>query len=154
MIAYFSNLKEKYPFIPQFIRFFLVGILNTGIDFAVLNFLIYLTGKSSGIYFPIFKSISFIVAVTNSYFMNKHWTFKVSDLNAGNGTKINEFLKFLGIYIIGGGINVGVATYVVNYVSAPIGFSPVLWANVGAFFAVAFTLTWNYIGMKIFVFKK
>jgi len=152
MIAYFSNLKEKHPFIPQFIRFFFVGLLNTGIDFGVLNFLIYLTGKSSGIYFPVFKSISFIIAVTNSYFMNKHWTFK--SLDNINGTKASEFFKFFGVYIIGGGINVGVATYVVNYVSAPIGFSPVLWANVGAVFAAAFTLTWNFIGMKFFVFKK
>jgi len=154
MIAYLSNLKERHPFVPQFIRFFCVGLLNTTIDFAVLNFLIYLTGKSSGVYFPVFKSVSFIVAVTNSYFMNKYWTFKSFDNNANNSTKTGEFLKFLGIYIIGGGINVGVATYVVNYISAPIGFSPVLWANVGAFFAVAFTLTWNFIGLKFIVFKK
>ena len=152
MIAYFSNLKERHPFVPQFIRFFCVGLLNTGIDFAVLNLLIYLTGKSSGIYFPVFKSISFIVAVTNSYFMNKHWTFKAFD-NIGSA-RTSEFLKFLGIYIIGGGINVGVATYVVNYISAPAGFSPVLWANVGAVFAVVFTLTWNFVGLKFIVFKK
>ena len=149
MIASFNELKERHPFIPQFIRFFCVGLLNTGIDFGVLNLLIYLTGKTSGIYFPIFKSTSFIIAVTNSYFMNKYWTFKSSEVK-----KANEFLKFFGVNIIGWGINVGVATYIVNFVSAPTGFSPVLWANIGAFSAVAFTLIWNFIGMKFIVFKK
>ncbi len=149
MIARFNNLKERHPFVPQFMRFFCVGLLNTGIDFGVLNFLIFLTGKSSGIYFPIFKSISFVIAVTNSYFMNKHWTFKSSEI-----TRENEFFKFFGVNIIGWGINVGVATYIVNYIGAPAGFSPVLWANIGAFSAVAFTLVWNFIGMKFIVFKK
>lgn len=149
MLARFNSLKERHPFVPQFIRFLCVGFLNTGIDFGVLNTLIYLTGKSSGIYFPIFKSISFIIAVTNSYLMNKHWTFKSSE-----NERTGEFLKFFGVNIIGWGINVGVATYIVNYVSAPSGFSPVLWANIGAFSAVAFTLIWNFIGMKFIVFKK
>ena len=149
MIARLNNFKEKHPFVPQFIRFFCVGLLNTGIDFAVLDLLIYLTGKSNGIYFPIFKSTSFIIAVTNSYFMNKRWTFRSSDV-----TRSGEFLKFFGVNIIGWGINVGVATYVVNCVGAPAGFSPVLWANIGALSAVAFTLIWNFIGMKFFVFKK
>ncbi|MHB9019604.1 MAG: GtrA family protein [Minisyncoccota bacterium] len=149
MIARFNDLKERHPFIPQFIRFFCVGLLNTGIDFGVLNFLIFLTGKTSGIYFPIFKSISFIIAITNSYFMNKHWTFKSLD-NKSAG----EFLKFFGVNIVGWSINVGVSTYVVNFVAAPSGFSPVLWANIGAVSAVIFTLTWNFIGMKFIVFKK
>jgi len=151
MIAKFSNLKERYPFIPQFIRFFLVGAINTGIDFAVLNFLIYFTEKSSGVYYPVFKFISFMVAVTNSYFMNKYWTFRSNDTC---GMKPGEFLKFLGVYLVGAITNVGVATYVVNYVDAPVGFSPVLWANVGACFAVVFTLIWNFVGLKFFVFKK
>lgn len=149
MMASFNSFKERHPFVPQFIRFFCVGLLNTGIDFGVLNLLICSTGQSSGIYFPIFKSISFIVAVTNSYFMNKYWTFRSSE-----GKNAGEFLKFLGVNIIGWGINVGVATYVVNFVGAPIGVSPVLWANIGAISAVAFTLIWNFIGMKFIVFKK
>jgi putative flippase GtrA len=149
MLASFNSFKERHPFVPQFIRFFCVGSFNTVIDFTVLNFLIYVTGKTSGIYFPVFKSISFIIAVTNSYFMNKYWTFKSSD-----NAKAGEFMKFFGVNIVGWLINVGVATYVVNFVSAPAGISPVLWANIGAVSAVAFTLTWNFIGMKFIVFKK
>ena len=63
-------------------------------------------------------------------------------------------MKFLGVYLVGAMTNVGVATYVVNYISAPAGLSPVLWANIGACFAVVFTLTWNFVGLKFLVFKK
>jgi putative flippase GtrA len=149
MIAYLKNFKDRHPFVPQFIRFFCVGLINTAIDFTVLNSLIYLTGKSSGIYFPIFKSTSFIVSVTNSYLMNKRWTFKSLEAE-----KAKQFAKFIGINLIGWGINVGSASYVVNVIGAPDGFSPVLWANIGAVSATAITLFWNFTGMKFIVFKK
>jgi putative flippase GtrA len=145
----FARLSQKYPFLLQFSKFVIVGIINTGIDFAILNLLIFTTGKSSGIYYPIFKSISFTAAVINSYFMNKYWTFA----SHGNA-KAGEFFKFLIVNLIGLGINVGAASYVVNVIGAPIGFSPVLWANIGAVSAVIITLFWNFFGMKVFVFKK
>lgn len=149
MNNFISSISAKYPFILQFSKFFTVGIINTSIDFAVLNLFIFATGHSSGVYYPIFKSISFAVAVTNSYFMNKYWTFKSQE-----GAKAGEFAKFIGVNLVGWGINVGTASYVVNVVGAPAGFSPILWANIGAVSAVIITLFWNFIGMKFFVFKK
>jgi len=144
-----SGIKEKYPFLFQFSKFFIVGIINTSIDFAVLNLLIGITDKTSGVYYSVFKSISFIVAVTNSYFMNKYWTF-----SSHEGAKAGEFAKFITVNLIGWGINVGTASYVVNVLGAPAGISPVVWANIGAVSAVAITLFWNFFGMKFFVFKK
>ncbi len=142
-------IQEKYPFIPQFARFFLVGILNTAIDFGVLNLLMYISEKSSGFYYPLFKSISFLFAVTNSYFFNKHWTFKATEKdNAG------EFFKFTIINLIGWGLNVGTASYIVNIIGAPEGLSPILWGNFAAISATVVTLFWNFIGMKFLVFKK
>ncbi len=149
MIEYLNKLKEKYPFLLQFSKFLVVGFINTGIDFAVLNLLMYFTKETTGIYYSIFKSISFAVAVTNSYFMNKHWTF-----GSPEQAKASEFMKFLGVNIIGWGINVSTASYLVNIVGAPNGFSPVLWANIGAVSAVIVTLFWNFLGMKFFIFKK
>jgi len=152
MIAYFRELKNKHHAFTQFIKFFLVGAVNTGIDFWILNFLIYLTGKSSGIYYTIFKTVFFYNSRTNSYFMNKNWTFKTA--LAESPAKAKEFLKFVGVYFVGGAINVGVATYVVNCIKAPIGISPILWANIGACASVVFTLTWNFLGIKFIVFKR
>ncbi|MBZ1356258.1 MAG: GtrA family protein [Candidatus Nealsonbacteria bacterium] len=54
----------------------LIGTLNIFIDLGVLNFLIALTSITVSLYYTLFKSISLLVAATNSYFWNKHWTFK------------------------------------------------------------------------------
>jgi putative flippase GtrA len=142
-------IEEKYPAFLQFFKFVIVGVINTAIDFAVLNLLILFTSHSNGIYYSIFKSISFSVAVTNSYFMNKYWTF-----SSHESAKAGEFAKFIIVNIIGLGINVGAASYVVNIVGAPTGISPVVWANIGAISAIIITLFWNFFGMKVFVFKK
>ena len=149
MIKYIERLAEKHPSILQFPKFITVGVSNTIIDFGILNLLMYLTGETSGIFFSLFKSISFIVAVTNSYILNKHWTFKSS-----GETKNGEFLKFVVVNLIGCAINVSWASYVVNVIGAPAGISPMLWANIGAASAVVFTVSWNFIGAKFFVFKK
>lgn len=145
----FKILEEKYPYLLQFSKFIIVGVINTAIDFGVLNILIFVTGRSSGIYYSVFKSISFSIAVINSYFMNKYWTFSSHD-----SAKAGEFAKFLIVNLIGLGINVGAASYIVNIIGAPIGISPVLWANLGAISAVIVTLFWNFLGMKFLVFKK
>ena len=132
----------------QITKFVIVGGLNTFLDFAVLNFLIASTGIAVGLGFNFFKGISFLVAVTNSYFWNKYWTFE-------SGTKKElEFVQFLVVSAIGLFINVGVASFVVNSIGAPGGVSDALWANIGALIAVAASLVWNFLGYKFIVFRK
>ena len=59
----------------QFIKFGLVGISNTAVDwivyYVVAGFII--TAASAK---PTVKAISFLVAVINSYIWNTIWTFK------------------------------------------------------------------------------
>ena len=131
--------------IRQAVKFVLVGGLNTLIDLGVLNLLIFITGIASGSGYSIFKGISFTVAVINSYFLNKLWTFK------GTGRK---FLQFFIVSLIGFGINVGAASFIVNVIGAPVGMPASLWANIGAVSAVFITLFFNFIGSKYIVFKK
>ena len=91
-----------------------------------------------------------MVAVTNSYIWNKYWVFKASESGAGGG----EFVKFFLVNLVGFGINVGTASFIVNFIGVPAGISETLWANIGAVSAVFLTLFVNFIGMKFFVFKK
>src|SRR3989344_2662710 len=98
--------------IRQAIKFVLVGILNTLVDLGVLNLLIFASGIASGFGYSAFKGISFTVAVINSYFLNKFWTFKMRETE---GVK-REFAQFFIVSLIGFGINVGVASFVVNVV--------------------------------------
>ena len=142
----------------QFARFVVAGFLAAAIDFGVLNFLMFLTGLAVGLPFTIFKSISFIIAATNSYFVNKFWTFgnqKALDPAAFTEKKsaLKEYGQFLAVSTIGIIINVGVASIIVNGAGPQYGLEPKIWANLGAVAGAAIGLVWNFIGFKLIVFK-
>jgi putative flippase GtrA len=130
-------------------KFSAVGAFNTLLDGAVLNVLIYLTSIAYGLWYVVFKGLSFIVANISSYFWNKYWTFSAQ----GRATS-KEFGKFFAISAIGFLINIGVAGFIVNILGAPLGISHEKWANVGLVFATLASLIWNFLGYKFIVFKK
>jgi putative flippase GtrA len=145
-----QKLFLKFPILKQLIKFVIVGSINTGIDFAVLNIEMILTGITSGPGMLVLNSISFSVATTNSYFMNKRWTFEDKDAEK-SGVK---FSQFLAVSIVGIIINGGIVYLITSFTNPLFGLSPQLWANVAKLFATGISLIWNFIGYKFFVFKK
>lgn len=133
----------------QFIKFVFVGVLNTGIDFGILNLMIYLAGVSTGIYFILFKSVSFAVANINSYILNRSFVFASGEKRLGR-----EYGQFLSVSLVAIIINVGAASLVVNLIGPQFGLGPKIWANIGAAAGSATGLLWNFIGYKFVVFKK
>lgn len=129
----------------QVIKFVIVGVGNTLVDLSVLNLLIFLTNATSGVPFIFFKTISFLVAVTNSYIWNRRWTFR-SDKQV--------FIKFLLISAVGLLLNVGSASFLVNIVGPQFGLSAKIWANIGAACGTLVVMTWNFLGYKFVVFRK
>lgn len=145
-----SIVGKKVLAIYQMAKFVLVGALNTIVDFGVLNFLMWISGIYAGLFYSVFKGVSFLAASTNSYFWNKHWTFEKKE----EAFARQEYFNFLVIVGIGFLINVGIATFVVNIIGPQFGISKELWANVGAFVAILFAWVWNFTGAKFIVFKK
>lgn len=60
----------------QFIKFLIVGANNTALDFLILNILMKIFNTYRGSPLIFFNSLSFTIAVTNSYLLNRFWTFK------------------------------------------------------------------------------
>ena len=143
-------LSSWLSWIIQFVKFGISGGLSAMVDFGVLNLLIYLFGISAGIWYSVFKAISFLFGVTNSYLFNKNWTFKAND----KGQNPGEPVKFFLLSVISFIINVGIASFMVNIVGAPAGIEVKLWANIGAALAAIIVLFWNFIWMKFIVFKR
>lgn len=137
--------------IKQISKFIVVGIINTGIDFAVLNALMFSMKIYSGKWLILFNSISFAAAVINSYFLNKYWTFK-----AQNASELNtkQFSQFLIISIVGISINDAIVYGIATFTSPLFGFSPQIWTNTAKIFATLASMIWNFIGYKFIVFKK
>jgi len=146
-----QTIENKYgQVIGQFLRFVVVGFINTAINFIVLNFLSYLTGIKSGSNIIFLAAISFSVATSNSYFMNKRWAFK-DNSNYHTGRK---FTRFLLVSLVGLAINSGIVYFITTFFHPIFNLSATPWLNVGIVIATGVSLIWNFIGYKLFVFNK
>ena len=150
-LIYITNkLQPKWPSFFQFSKFCLVGTSNTSIDLGILNLLMFATNYDTGIYFTIFKTISILFAIINSYLWNKFWTFESREYSF----LLNQFFRFMIVIAVALVIDVGIATIFVSvYGDSEIVSSRIV-ANIGAILALAITTFWNFFGMKFFVFKK
>lgn len=148
-IAVGELIGKKIPIILQIMKFGMVGLANTAVDFGILNFLMAATGIFSGKDIFFLNSVSFIIAVIHSYFWNKFWTFSARKTEA---TK--EFLQFLIVSVVGLLINGGIVYMITTWLQPMFGVNEISWANAGKVAATAISLIWNFIGYKFIVFKK
>jgi len=135
--------------INQFSKFVVIGFMNTAIDFTILNLLMWWTGIYSGTSIILLNIISFSIAVFNSYFWNKYWTFR--DLDK---VEAKEFSQFILVTLIGLAINSSIVYGITTLISPMFGISPELWANLAKVAATGFSLIWNFIGYKFIVFNR
>ncbi len=142
-------LSRKFAIFEKFGKFAAVGTLNTVIDFGIVNAFIAATGIPHGWPFVGFKAVSFLVATTNSYFWNKFWTFQ-----SAAPVSAQEYARFAAFTLFGVGVNVAVASLVVNILPRPHGMIPEMWANVGVLAAVLVSFMVNFLNYNKFVFKK
>lgn len=143
-------LASLYKIFSQLIKFVEVGILNTFVDLGVLSLLMAAAGITGGIWYAVFKGLSFLTATFNSYLWNKIWTFQ----KEGFDESPREFSEFLMVSGIGLVINVSAASIVVNWLGPQFGLAAEVWGIIGAIIAAICGMSWNFLGYKFFVFKK
>lgn len=89
-----ARLREKYDRVArEAAKFGVVGAVNTVLDFAVLNLLVF------GLGVPTLRSkvVSTVVAATSSYLMNRHWTFRHRE----RGDVRREYVLFFALNAVG-----------------------------------------------------
>jgi len=129
----------------EFIRFGIVGFSNTVLDYGVMNILMWTLKINQGIGFVLIKLFSIILAVIISYYLNKWWTFRVQN------TSKQQFTQFLILSIITIGVNVVLASYLVDYVDLRL--NKYLWANIASFVGAIIAIALRYFGSR-HIFKK
>ncbi len=139
-------LGKLLPILWQMATFGLVGVLNTAIDFGILNFLSAYTGTTEGVKLIPIKTLAFSIALINSYFWNKGWVFE--------GKKKVSPITFIGVSTIGIVINVGAVYVLTKFVAPPAGINGALWLNIANVGATGLSLVWNYLGYRLVVFRK
>lgn len=151
-LSAFSMLRYLGKFwviLNYFSKFAAVGSFNALLNLGTLNLLMRATGISRGFYFTVFATIAFLVSATSSYLWNKFWTF-----GSTNPIFLKEYLHFVVFTIIGGIVNVSVASFLVNIVGAPAHIDLKTWANLAVVMATALSLMWNFFSYRYIVFSK
>ncbi|OGZ46594.1 MAG: hypothetical protein A3J54_00960 [Candidatus Ryanbacteria bacterium RIFCSPHIGHO2_02_FULL_45_13b] len=145
-----SKLFSHVTALKQLGRFGIVGLMNFCVDTGIVYTLQYYTGISLSDPRILYLFIaSGTVAIVNSYFWQRTWTFGEK---APPSTK--EFVGFLLVTLLSISINSGVAFWAGTFLlrldiiagSRVLGASKVI--------ATAVSLFWNFFGYKLFVFRK
>lgn len=144
IIAY--QIGKRLAILWQFSKFAEVGVLNTAIDFGILNLMIAVTGITSGPGIIPLNALALSCAVVNSYFWNRRWVF--------GSAKQGNFVVFFIVTIIGIAINSGIVFLVTTFVPKIWAIDNTLWANFAKVMATGISLFWNFAGYRLLVFKK
>lgn len=131
----------------KIIKFGLVGVANTLMDYALLNVIVFSLNISNPVGLVVCNVASFLGANVNSYFMNKKWTFK----DLGHGSK-KEYLVFLLCSLGGLAINCSVIFFLSHTLVNP-QWSFFVNLNVAKFLATVASMIWNFCSYRLFVFK-
>lgn len=131
----------------QFMRFAMVGLLNTLIDFGVLNALLWLDDYPVGWKIFAYNSLAFTIASGNSYLFNKHWTF--GDRRPSTLPRVGLFFLLTSIGLL---INCTVVYLLTLPGWSPVGVVPVIWVNLAKIVATFASLVWNFFSYRCWVF--
>lgn len=120
----------------QFIRFCLIGLLNTGIHYGVFLLLL----RLAGIHYLVATVVGYCCGVINSYCMNRTWTFQ-----GAASQRHREFAKFFWVNTVSLGVNVVALKVSVAYLYIPEEFALIL--------AIGVSTVTNFLGNKFWTFK-
>ncbi|MEL7609830.1 MAG: GtrA family protein [Bacillota bacterium] len=130
-------MKDLKHTIFQFIKFNLVGLLNTAVDFAIYTLLT----EVFGVVYFVAKTLSYTAGVLNSFFFNSRWTFR----GEGKGTG-KQFMLFVAVNLVSLGVSLGGMYLCKN----ALGITSDFWSNL---IVTPVAMVVNFIGNKLFVFK-
>ena len=128
--------QKVFKISRQFIRFAIVGVGNTLVDIGLLNLLIYW-------HWPVLwaNTVAFIFAATNSFFLNKYWTFEDT---------VGKWQLQLPFYVAVAAVGLGISDAFV-YIGS------IIWhwdVNVVKIFSIGAIFLWNFLAPKFLIFKK
>jgi putative flippase GtrA len=127
---------NKRPVLKQFIKFSLIGVLNTVIDFVAYIFFT----RVIDWHYLVAAFLAFILAATSSFLFNRYWTFHLE-----HRFSVLEYTKFF--LVAAGGLFL---TMLFLYILVDHLFWYDLWAK---FVTIILVVNWNFWLQKYWTFK-
>lgn len=122
--------------VAQFIKFAVVGVLNTAIHYGVF----YTLYSFAGLYHLIASGTGFCAAVVHSYVLNKYWTFE----RRGSPLR-EEFSKFFIVSILSFCVNLSGMAILVELLAVH--------PPVAQLVTIGITLVVNFLGNRFWTFR-
>lgn len=120
----------------QFLKFVMVGTLNTALGYAVIFACMYLLGLSA----VLSNVTGYLFGLTFSYALNRNFTFKSTSKSK------TELVRFLFVFLVAYFANLGVLLALLRYAEMNEGFAQVL---AGAVYVVT-----SFLMNKYYVFRR
>ena len=130
--------KEVKTAFWQFIKFNIVGISNTAVDFVVY----FLLTNIAGFNYILAQTCSYTTGIINSYIWNTVWTFRKEKRRTAR-----EFILFIVVNLFSYGVSVGVLALCKDVLHIP-------YELINKVAASFFSAVVNFAGNKLFVFNK
>lgn len=147
--------------VRQFVKFGIVGVSSTVINFLVLNVMLALTdhsGMSPDTRRYVSATVAFLVSVVNGYVWNKRWTFREAQAKAVH----TQFTQFLLVNLVGLFLDL----LIIRVLAVPLEHRlltsyPALSAdkafklatNIAQLVATAVIVFWNFFANRFWTFK-
>ena len=129
------------------IRYALVGVGNVTLDVLLLNLAVYFSGVVHGPLLVLFASLSYLAALTNSYFWNGRWTFRVTLRWR------KQFPAFVITNMVGLAINGTVIFLLASLDLSWLSHAKMLQINGAKAVAIGATALWNFCAYRWLVFR-
>lgn len=126
-------------FVSQFMRFAVIGVLNTAIDWS----LYFSLTRFSDFWLEhklLANAIAFTCAATFSYIFNRRWTFRSVDNRVFRQAMIFLMVSVMGLLINEGILHLSLSVFFVGDI-------------IGKFVATIFSTLWNFIANKTITFR-
>jgi putative flippase GtrA len=141
-----SKRKTRGRTIWQFVRFGLVGCMNTTIDLLVLNGLLWLWPGQAMSRLLLFNTLAYACGALNSFVFNRYWTFQRT-----GRPKAREGARFLLVTLAAIVCN-DLIVWLMSKILLPVHLNPTLWTNISKVAAIGGTILVSYLGMRLWVF--
>ena len=136
-----SRRVAAFDFAGTAVRFGLVGLLKTVLDFATFNLVLLLTQTEGGLMVLVANTAGFVVAVSASFVLNGRFTFRAAA--RPRGFWLYVLVSVIGLVLYNGGLAL------ILLLADPRG---ALALNVAKLVPLALSLIWNFVGYRHFVF--
>lgn len=137
-LAKVEGLLRAKPVILQLLKFAAIGVINTALDFLILNLISKQFNISSGTWLGLVNVISFSLAMVQSYFWNRAWAF--------GDAETNPVKNFFRLATIGG---LGAVGVILAIVGARLLATPVYYSLLLAVFVVFELVIWHVFRLSM-----